>query len=59
MVPELNGCRLVSPNHDPHLSIVGDLLCFEPMSWNSMLVDQTFLPWEAEYKEYLTYLYYS
>ena len=57
--PELNGWRLVSPNRDPHLSIVGDLLCFEPMSWNSMLVDQTFLPWEAEYKEYLTYLYYS
>lgn len=46
--PELNGCRLVSLNRDPHLSIVGDLFCFEPMSWKSTLVDQTFLPWEVE-----------
>lgn len=44
----LNGCRLVSLNRDPHLSIVGDLLCFEPLSWKSTLVDQTFLPWEVE-----------
>ena len=48
MVGFLRGGQIVSPNINPSLITVKDLFIPDTKVWNKELIEQNFLPWEAE-----------